>query len=124
MTTIAADEREALQRMGKVVDILKEWAQWSKGYRLKIGYPQKSAGFDPSGGVVTADTSDEQAEDSQAWRCNIVDRCIDDLDEPAQRAAIHHCYLHAVYRMRDYEGSLLRAHEELLVALPRKGVLW
>ena len=46
MTTIASDEREALQRMGKVVDILKEWAQWSKGYRLKIGYPQKSAGFD------------------------------------------------------------------------------
>ncbi len=124
MTTIATDEREALQRMGKVVEILKEWADWSKGSRMKIGYPQSSAGFDQSGGVVTADTSDERADSLQYWRCNIVDRCIDDLPDPAQRAAIHHRYLNAVYRMRDYEGALIRAHEALSVALPKKSVLW
>ena len=124
MTTIAADEFEALARTQKVVDMLKEWADWSRGYRMRIGYPERSIGFEPGGGVVTRDTSDEQADDAQNQRCDIIDRCVDDLRDPAQRAAIHHCYLHAVFRMRDYDVALLDAHAALDVAFRRKGILW
>ena len=124
MTTIAADEFEALARTQKVVNMLKEWADWSRGYRMRIGYPERSPGFAIGGGVVTRDTSDEQADDAANQRCDIIDRCIDDLREPAQRAAIHHCYLHAVFRMRDYDVALLNAHTALDIAFRRKGILW
>ena len=124
MTTIAADELEALARTQKVVNMLKEWADWSRGYRMRIGYPERSPGFAIGGGVVTRDTSDEQADDAANQRCDIIDRCVDDLREPAQRAAIHHCYLQAVFRMRDYDTSLLDAHAALDIAFRRKGILW
>ena len=39
-------------------------------------------------------------------------------------AAIHRRYLSAVYRIRDYAQMLDDAHEALLVAFRRKGVLW
>jgi len=124
MTTIAADEFEALARTQKVVNMLKEWADWQRGYRMRIGYPERSPGFATGGGVVTRDTSDEQADDAANQRCDIIDRCVDDLREPAQRAAIHHCYLHSVFRMRDYDVALLDAHAALDVAFRRKGILW
>ena len=124
MTTIAADEAEVLTRAQKVADMLKEWADWSRGYRMRIGYPERSPGFAPGGGVVTRDTSDEQADDATNHRCDIIDRCVDDLRDPAQRAAIHHCYLHAVFRMRDYDVALLDAHAALDIAFRRKGILW
>ena len=124
MTTIAADEFEALARTQKVVNMLKEWADWSRGYRMRIGYPERSPGFAIGGGVVTRDTSDEQADDAANQRCDIIDRCVDDLREPAQRAAIHHCYLHSAFRMRDYDVALLDAHAALDIAFRRKGILW
>ena len=124
MTTIAADEFEALARTQKVVNMLKEWADWSRGYRMRIGYPERSPGFAIGGGVVTRDTSDEQADDAANQRCDIIDRCVDDLREPAQRAAIHHCYLQAVFRMLDYDVALLDAHAALDIAFRRKGILW
>ena len=124
MTTIAADEAEVLTRAQKVVNMLKEWADWQRGYRMRLGYPKRSPGFATGGGVVTRDTSDEQADDAAHHRGEIIDRCVDDLREPAQRAAIHHCYLHAVFRMRDYDTSLLDAHAALDTAFRRKGILW
>ena len=124
MTTIAGDEAEVLTRAQKVADMLKEWADWQRGYRLRIWYPDRSPAFATGGGVVTLDTSDEQADDAAHHRCEIIDRCVDDLREPAQRAAIHHRYLHAVFRMRDYDVALLDAHAALDIAFRRKGILW
>jgi len=124
MTTIAADEAEVLARAQKVVDMLTEWADWQRGYRMRIGWPESSAGFQAGGGLVTRDTSDEQADMAQLRRCDIIDKCIDDLPDPTQRAAIHHRYLHAVYRMRDYDGELAAAHAALDVAFRKKGILW
>ena len=124
MTTIAADEAEVRARAKKVVDMLKEWAYWQRGYRMRIGYTECSPGYAAGGGVVTRDTSDEQADDAQNRRCDIIDRCVDDLREPAQREAIHHCYLHAAFRMRDYYAALLDAHAALDIAFRRKGILW
>lgn len=112
------------QQAEAIHGMLVEWANWSRGYRMRIGYPQKSPGFDPGGGAVTAESSGHQYDDVLADRCTIVDRCIDDLPTQAQRAAIHRRYLSAVYRMRDYELALAGAMEALLVAFSRKGVLW
>ena len=113
-----------IQQEDAIDGILIEWADWSRGYRMRIGYPQKSPGFAHGGGAVTAESSAHQYDDVLAYRCKIVDRCIDDLPTPEQRAAIHRRYLSAVYRMRDYELALAEAMDALLVAFRRKGVLW
>ena len=117
-------QAQAVSKANAVSGILVEWANWSKGYRMRLGYPSRSAVFETGGGVVTKETSEHQYDDVAADRCRIVDRCIDDLPVKAQSAAIHRCYLSAVYRLRDYEQTLLDAHEALEVAFRRKGVLW
>lgn len=105
-----------------VIALLLDWAEWQRAYWPAIGYPPRSIGM--SGDcVVTENSSDEQQDDAKKIRCRIVDQCIDDLQEPSQRAAIHRRYLSAVYRLRDYEHSLLTAHEALAVAFKRKGIL-
>lgn len=119
------DQNAMTEQQADAIDgILVEWADWSRGYRMRIGYPQKSAGFEPGGGAVTAESSGHQYDDVLSARCEIVDRCIDDLPTTAQTAAIHRRYLSAVYRMRDYEATLSGALVALLVAFRRKGVLW
>jgi hypothetical protein len=123
-STMPEVQTQAVSKANAVSGILVEWADWSKGYRMRIGYPSKSAGFEPGGGVVTRETSEHQYDDVAADRCRIVDRCIDDLPVKAQSAAIHRCYLSAVYRLRDYEQTLRDAHEALETAFRRKGVLW
>ena len=117
-------QAQAVGKENAVSGILVEWANWSKAYRMPLGYPSRSAVFETGGGVVTKETSEHQYDDVAADRCRIVDRCIDDLPVKAQIAAIHRCYLSAVYRLRDYEQTLLDAHEALETAFRRKGVLW
>jgi hypothetical protein len=46
-----------------------------------------------------------------------------DLTVPAQKAAIHRCYVFSVYRMRDYGLMLEQAHIALQRAFMRKGIL-
>ncbi|HNK51737.1 MAG TPA: hypothetical protein PKX75_22255 [Nitrospira sp.] len=103
--------------------LLIEWAEWQRRYEVYTGYPRRSCGMDAGGQVVTEESSDEQQEEAKWQRCAIVDRCIDDLPVPAQRAAIHRRYLSSVYQMRDYPASLAAAMALLLVAFRRKGIL-
>lgn len=117
---ITAKVMEAARaRADAVVRILDEWAHWQKGYRMRLGYSPKSAGFQSGGSV--ADNDPDYSGVDQARE--IVDTCVDELP-PDQRSAIHHHYLCAVYRMRNYEQSLLNAHEALLVLFVRKGAMW
>lgn len=113
-----------IARANALHGILLDWAAWQRGYRVKTGYARRSWGVESGGQVVTHDSSDEQQDDAEKLRCEIVDRCIDDLEVPAQRAAVHRCYLSAVYRMRDYQQSLADALAALAVAFRRKGILW
>lgn len=110
----------ARARADAVVRILLDWADWQRGYRMRLGYAPKSAGFQSGGSV--ADSDPDYSAVDQA-RYEIVDTCVDELP-PDQRSAIHHRYLCAVYRMRDYDQSLLNAHEALQVAFVRKGAMW
>ena len=63
-------------------------AEWQRRYEVYTGYPRRSCGMDAGGQVVTEESSDEQQEEAKWQRCAIVDRCIDDLPVPAQRAAV------------------------------------
>ena len=113
--------KAAEARAAAVVRILDEWAAWQNGYRMRLGYSPKSAGFQSGGSAHESSESDYAAIDQA--RYEIVDTCVDELP-PDQRSAIHHRYLSAVYRMRDYAGSLLNAHETLQRAFVRKGAMW
>jgi len=110
-------------RAEKTKTLLTEWAEWTKHHDPKTYYPGKSCGLQSGPQVVTADSSDEQQDEAEAQRCVIVDRCIDDLRVPAQKAAIHRCYVFSVYRMRDYGLMLEQAHSALQRAFMRKGIL-
>jgi len=109
-------------RADAVIGLLQEWADWQNGYRVRLGYPPKSAGFG-GGRTVTDESADADNAAADRARCEIVDRCIDDL-APAYAAAIHHRYLAAVFRLRDYAETLAGAHVLLSDAFRRKGVLW
>lgn len=102
-----------------VVDLLEQWAEWQRGYRVRIGFPPRSCGMRSDG----LGSFDSMCDEAHIYRCRAVDACIDDLAVPAQRAAIHRRYLSSVYRMRDYEYSLAAAHRELAWAFRRKGII-
>ena len=118
LTAKALDEANA--RADMVIRILQDWADWNRRYAPRLGYSPKAAGFQ-TGGVVDDGEADCSAVDQA--RFEIVDTCVDEL-QPDQRSAIHHRYLCAVYRMRDYALSLTAAHESLLRTFVRKGVMW
>ncbi len=118
LTAKAFDEANA--RADRVIRILQEWADWNRRYAPRLGYSPKVAGFQ-TGGIVSDGEADYSAVDQA--RFEIVDTCVDELP-PDQRAAIHHRYLCAVYRMRDYERSLLNAHDALQREFVRKGAMW
>lgn len=101
--------------------LLEEWADWQKGYRVRIGYPGRSAGF-CAGGYVSR-TFDEMCEDSDRDISALVDAAINDL-VPVQSAAIYRRYLGALFRSVrvPYETALIDAHIALMASLPKKGV--
>ena len=110
-------------QVDRVVSILEDWARWQRAYSVFLGAPRRSLGFDLGGSAVTAESGEQNREVDDRERCKIVDACVDSLEVPAQRAAIHRRYLSSVCRMRDYEQALCAAHEALLVAFLDKRLL-
>lgn len=110
-------------QVDRVVSILEDWARWQRAYSVFLGAPRRSLGFDLGGSAVTAESGEQNREVDDRDRCRVVDACIDSLEVPAQKAAIHRRYLCSVYRMRDYEKMLCAAHEALLVAFLDKRLL-
>lgn len=103
-----------------LVRLMEDWADWQKGYRMKLGYPSRSCGLSTDAATTFEDMCD--ATDNETMRA--VDAVVQEDLEPIERAAILRRYgVAAVFRFRDYEGSLLQAHERLMVLLPRKGVI-
>lgn len=109
-----------LARLEAVVGILTEWAAWMQGYSPRLGYPNHSAMLSSGG---NSDTFEDMCDAADAQRNQSVDSCVDDLP-PNQKAAVYRRYLAAVFRMRDYEGSLVSAHVALEISLRRKGMMW
>ena len=100
---------------------LQEWGDWCRGYRVRTGFPPKSAVVETGGTVTEEDDISDDYSHLEKERCEIIDACIDDL-QPIEIAAIHHKYLYTVYRMRDYAETLERAHTKLFTAFKKKGI--
>lgn len=103
-----------------LVRLMEDWADWQKGYRMKLGYPSRSCGLSTDAATTFEDMCDSS--DNEMMR--VVDTVIQEDLEPIERAAILRRYgVAAVFRFpRDnYEEVLMRAHERLFVLLPKKG---
>lgn len=110
-----------ITQIESLVALLTDWAQWQRAYSTRLGYPSRSLTCYSEGSQDFESLCD--AVDSQTFAS--VDACVQDL-MPAQRAAVMRRYgIAAVFRFpRDnYERCLMLAHEVLIKALPRKGVM-
>lgn len=107
-----------------VVELLKEWAKWMQSYNPNIGYPSRVPMLTTGSGSSSFDDLLEQCE-NQSMKS--IDASVESLP-PSSRAAIMRCYgLCAVWRFPrasfTYEDALLQAHETLIKAFKRKGVM-
>lgn len=110
-------------RMQRLVVLLEDWARWCRCYGEHIGYPRRSAGLVSGGAVVASDHVYEAADAS--CMC-AVEAAIDDLAPVPRAAVLRSQGLCAVFRFTErmpYEMALEMAHEDLLRALVRRGVL-
>lgn len=110
-----------MKTLESLVALLEEWSDWQRAYAPRLGYPSRSLTCYSEGSQDFESLCD--AVDSQTFAS--VDACVQDL-MPAQRAAVMRRYgIAAVFRFpRDnYEQCLLMAHEVLIKALPRKGII-
>ena len=110
-----------IKQIESLVALLTEWAQWQRAYAPRLGYPSRSLTCYSEG----SRDFEGMCEDADNQTFAAVDACVQDL-VPAQRAAVMRRYgIAAVFRFpRDnYEDCLMGAHEALVVALPRKGVM-
>ena len=77
----------------RIKEIMLMWADWHRAGRSRLGYPSRAAVI-ATGGV---NCWDDIAEGVDTWICSETETAVNDL-EPIQACAIHHCYLHSVYR--------------------------
>lgn len=114
-------KQERFSELESVVRILHEWADWLRRYKPKTGYPSSSWFSNGGSGASSFDDLCDQADN---YAMEAVDCAVGNL-APAKAAAINRNYgLANVYRFpRDnYEQMLSEAHDELVVALRRKGI--
>jgi hypothetical protein len=97
---------------------LKDWAHWMEGYRPNLG--SHSSTFQSTGGHDFESLF--SGVEKQVMKS--IETAIDDLT-PTQSAAIQSRYLHVTWRFprENYMEMLEKAHETLLVSLPRRNVI-
>lgn len=112
---------DGLELQQKLTFLLEEWALWMRrGGYPELGYPRSSVGF-ASGGISCWDDLEISVD---AIRNHSVEAAVGSL--PAINAsAIHRRYLGALFRYesQSYAQALDEAHDILLVALPKRGVV-
>jgi len=114
------DIQELKRTVDALVRLMGEWADWQKGYRMKLGFPSRSCGLSTD----AATTFEDMCDSVDAETMRIIDGVVQEDLTPIERAAILQRYgVARVFRFRDYEGVLQRAHERLFVLLPKKGIV-
>lgn len=97
---------------------LDNWKRWMKSDVITDGLPNRGAGC--IGGGYSRDVDDMLS--TLDIRCAMAtDALIRDLTAP-QQAAIHHAYLRAAYRFRDFGKTLEGARRALKSALELRGI--
>jgi hypothetical protein len=121
-----AEEREHMEAVTEIERIVIErtpedwlefylslWVEWMRGDELPEGCPgEASGGFLP---FLQLDF-DSLCERMDSEHAELVNVAIWRLT-PAERCALHRCYLCAVYHVRDYEAVLARAKVRLMKEL-------
>lgn len=99
--------------------LLLDWARWMRRGVLTGGYLNSAVGC-VGGGYSTS--FEDMLEATQVRIDRTIDAIIHGLP-PAQICALHHAYLNAVYRFRDFEPTLLQAKAQVGIEARRRGVL-
>ncbi len=109
------------QMLMKLVSLLTDWADWQRRCGERLTYPSGSAGFGRGSGVHSFE---DMCDRSDNLIMVTIDTAVDDLPAP-QASAIYHRYVASVYRFQrlSYVDQLELAHEALIKALPKKGVV-
>jgi hypothetical protein len=99
---------------------LNNWARWMEREKLVRGYSNRACGCTSWGDGWDNDTTEARNEAAQAACVNAL---INDM-KPAQRAAVHHCYLHAVFLFprSNYIPLLVEAREVISKGLRSRGM--
>ncbi|MDE3023581.1 MAG: hypothetical protein KGI54_17310 [Pseudomonadota bacterium] len=105
------------EKMDWLKGLLEDWAVWMRSGGQVQGYAHRSAVFSAAGTKNVEDTEREVFMST----CSAVNACIDDLST-IQQCAIQKRYMYAVWRFpRDnYAEQLLKAHELLLISVPKR----
>jgi hypothetical protein len=114
--TSKKDEPDQLERL------LYEWVKYMRSGQLEKWYPGHSTGLSTGGASETFEDLLERCERNLA---KITDTVIKDLPV-IQSCAIHHKYLHAVFRFRSdstLSHALELAKTNLRIGLKNRGVL-
>lgn len=110
-----------MKTLEALVALLEDWAEWQRSYKPRLGYPSRSLTCYSE----SSQTFEDMCESVDNQTFATVDACVQDL-VPSHRAAVMRRYgIAAVFRFpRDnYEQCLMLAHEVLIKALPRKGII-
>jgi len=97
---------------------LVTWARWMRSGEWVAGHSHSSAVIS-SGGA--SEHFDDMLEATERRIAKVTDSVIADLAND-QRAAIHHAYLHAVYRLKNYMETLEAGRQAVALGLRRRGV--
>lgn len=101
--------------------IMDNWRRWMRGPSLKLDGPKRSAGLSTGG---YSQPLEELCEIPDFQDVLKVDALLGDMmrTRHAHYCAIHHAYLQAVFRFRDYQGILDEAKASLRAGLKARGV--
>lgn len=121
MTAVIARSRAEIDLSGTIA-ALQDWADWTRAYTgaERIGHANHCVVSCSSAGKNWQDFEDSV----NRFRNDCVEVVVDDLS-PAQKCAINHQYLDAVFRFPrgNFDELLLDAHIRVRQELIRKGVV-
>jgi len=101
----------------QLAEFMKNWQRWMHGESGRLGYPKTASGCIGGGYSTSFDDLCEMADNNAALA---VDALVESLGI-SERAAVHHRYLAAVWRMRDFEASFLSAMKKIAEGLIKRG---
>lgn len=111
-----------VEKHGRVVHLLQDWARWQSKFPGVAGYGSKSVGI--CSGYVSK-TFDDLIEESDEYVCKAVEAAVDDLSAYG-RSAINKCYGVAKFfpfNGVNYEDVLDMAHAKVRSGLIRRGIV-
>jgi hypothetical protein len=101
--------------------LLENWRDWMRHDNNRLGYPTHTL-VAVGGGGSCIDAFEIMCDEVDEKQAKQLDALIDSL-APSQKAAVHHKWLSAVYRLRDMEMSYELALDNLMTMADRRGIV-